>query len=164
MEFWLILHKFQHHGLGRSSAAQQVAMKKLAIITLTILAVSFPANAYTTHKVTPVVVKGVTVVWEYEFYFTKPPSAEHGSVFIEVYSCASPINHRTGQPLLPHYKGCVNSKAEADVEAGKEAGLFEYQCRHSKECDLDKIGARHKKNVAPPVVAVPPIVAKKVTP
>lgn len=120
-------------------------MRKFLLIAAAIALIPNIACAYTTHKVTPTVVKGVTVEWTYEFYFTKPPSKEHGSVFVEEYACQVPTPNSTGQSLLSNKIGCISSKAEADIAAGKKAGVFEWNCRHNKECDLDKIGARHKK-------------------
>ena len=124
-------------------------MNKLILISIITLLIPSLASAYTTHTVTPEIKKGVVTAWYYEFYFTKPPSKEHASVFVEEHACQIPIGKGSGQPIMPRAINCVNSKAEADIAAGKKAGVFEWNCRHSKECDLDKIAARHKKKATP---------------
>jgi hypothetical protein len=119
-------------------------MKKTFTIALCVLLFN-SANAADFKSVTPEVVNGMTVGWDYDYYFKSSILAPSAVVFNGQASCDRPIVHSTGKPLLPVPFVCFKSEAEARAEAQKEADQFEVNCRNEPTCSTFKIAAKHLK-------------------
>ena len=108
-------------------------MKKLTLIGFIFLVPAI-SQAATFQEMTPDVIKGVTIRWEYKFGFKSSPTSPEEIVTATKDSCDRPVKHSDGQPLFPPAIICFKTEAEARADAQKDADKFE----------ADFIAAGHK--------------------
>jgi hypothetical protein len=126
-------------------------MKKLSLLFLIALLIPALSRAADFIDVTPTVVHGVTISWEYRFSYKSSFLAPSLTVYGHQDSCdrpmlADPVTGKpTDKPGIPPAIMCWKTEADARIEAQKEADAFELMCRNEPSCSTFKVVAKHLK-------------------